>query len=146
MKAQDFTTSLLLDQTPGEVYKAINNVAGWWQGEVKGSSTKLNDEFTYQMQEFHYSKQKVVKLIPDQKVVWLVTESKLNFIENKSEWSGTKIIFEISRINNKTQLQFTHQGLLPTVECYNDCSGGWTGLIQKSLVSFIKTGKGVTVF
>ncbi len=146
MKAQDFTTTILVDQTAGEVYKAINNVGGWWQGEVKGSSTKLNDEFTYKMEEFHYSKQKVVEMVPDQKVVWLVTDSKLNFIEDKSEWTGTKIIFEISRINNKTQLQFTHQGLLPTVECYKGCSGGWTGLIQKSLVSFIKTGKGVTVF
>ena len=78
--------------------------------------------------------------------VWLVTESNLSFTKNKSEWTGTKIIFEISELNNKTQVRFTHIGLVPTVECYRDCSNGWTELIQKSLLSLITKGKGVKAF
>ena len=146
MTTSDFTTSIQVDQSPNEVFNAINNVAGWWQGEIIGNSTKLNEEFTYQMEEFHFSKQKVVEIIPDKKIVWLVTESKLNFIQDKSEWTGTTIVFEISKINNKTQIQFTHKGLVPKVECYKDCSNGWSALIQKSLFSFITTGKGKKVF
>jgi hypothetical protein len=146
MKNQDFTTTLLVDKTPKEVFNAINNVRGWWQGEIEGNTNKLNDEFTYSVEEIHFSKQKVVELIPDKKVVWLVTESKLNFTEDKSEWTGTKIIFEISEINNKTQLRFTHSGLVPKFECYNDCSNAWGQLIQQSLFSLIITGKGKKVF
>lgn len=146
MKTKDFTTSILIDQSPEEAFNAINNVSGWWQGEIKGNSNKLNDEFTYRMEEFHFSKQRVVEIVPNKKIVWLVTESQLNFIEDKSEWTNTKIIFEISEVNNKTQITFTHSGLTPEVECYNDCSSGWGGLIQKSLFSFIKTGKGKKVF
>ena len=146
MANSDFTTSLLVSQTPKEVFTAINNVGGWWQGEVKGETHKLNDEFTYQMLEFHFSKQKLVELIPNEKVVWLVTESNLSFTKNKSEWTGTKIVFEISEVNNKTQVRFTHTGLVPTFECYGDCSNGWTQLIQKSLLSLITTGKGQSVF
>jgi len=144
--ATDFTTIILVNQTPKEVFDAINNVRGWWQGEIEGSTDKLNDEFTYRMQEFHFSKQKVVEVIPNKKIVWLVTESQLNFIKDKNEWAGTKIIFDISEINNKTQLRFTHQGLVPDGECYGACSNGWSQLIQKSLFSLVTAGKGTNVF
>jgi hypothetical protein len=146
MSTADFTTTLLADQSPKEVFSAINNVAGWWQGEVKGRSDKLNDEFVYRMEEFHLSKQKVVEIVPDKKVVWLVTESKLSFTKDESEWTGTKIIFEISEINDKTQVRFTHMGLVPRFECYGDCSNAWTQLVQESLFSLITTGKGKKVF
>jgi len=146
MKDKDFTTTILVNQTPKEVFNAINNVSGWWQGEVKGSSTKLNDEFTYRMEEFHYSKQKLVEVIPNKKVVWLITESNLNFTKDKSEWTGTKISFEISEINDKTQLRFTHMGLIPNFECYGACSNAWGLLVQQSLFSLITTGKGKDVF
>lgn len=146
MNTSDFTTTLIVDQNPKDVFNAINNVSGWWQGKVIGNSTQVNDEFTYEMEPYHFSKQKVVELIPNKKIVWLVTESQLNFIKDKSEWKGTTIVFEISEVNNKTQIHFTHIGLVPKVECYKDCSNGWSMLIQKSLLSFITTGKGTKVF
>jgi hypothetical protein len=146
MKKQDFTTTLSLEQTPLEVFNAINHVSGWWQGEIEGRATKVGDEFTYHMKPFHFSKQKVTELVPGKKIVWLVTESQLNFIEAKTEWTGTTISFEISEANNETQLHFTHHGLVPTVECYDDCSNGWSMLIRQSLFSLITTGKGKQVF
>ncbi len=146
LSTTDFTTTFFVDQTPKHVFDAVNNVAGWWQGDVEGGIDKLDDEFTYRMKDFHYSKQKLIEVVADKKIVWLVTDSKLNFLENKSEWTGTTIIFDISRINNKTQLRFTHKGLVPDFECYNSCSNGWSRLIQESLFSLITTGKGKNVF
>jgi hypothetical protein len=146
MTATDYTTTILVDQTPKEVFNAINNVRGWWQGEIEGSTDKLNDEFTYRMAEFHFSKQKLIEVIPDKKVVWLVTESRLNFIKKKSEWTSTKISFEISKEQNKTQVYFTHMGLVPEIECYGGCSSAWSQLIEQSLFSLITTGKGKKIF
>ena len=146
MPASNFTTIILVNQTPKEVFNAINSVGGWWQGEIKGNTEKLNDEFTYRMGEFHFSKQKLVEVIADKKIVWLVTESELNFIKDKSEWTGTKISFEISKKGTKTQVRFTHLGLVPKIECYSGCSNAWTQLIEQSLLSLITTGKGKKVF
>jgi hypothetical protein len=142
MEQQDFTTSILVDQTPMEAFDAINNVRGWWPGEIEGNTTKLDDEFIYRYKKIHYSKQKLVEVIPGKKVVWLVTDSSLNFVENKTEWTGTKIIFEISEKNNKTQVRFTHQGLIPQYECFDSCSNAWSDIIRNGLRNLITTGKG----
>lgn len=147
MTTPDFKTVLLLDKTQEEVFNAINNVRGWWSGEIEGTAGKQNDEFTYRVGDVHFSKQKVVELAPYQKIEWLVTESNLGFTTNKSEWTNTSICFDISSAaENKTQLIFTHKGLVPAIECFKDCSNAWGQIIQQSLAGLINTGKGVKIF
>lgn len=141
MKKNDFTITVVVDQTPEEVFNAINHPQHWWSGEFTGSTAALNDEFTYRYKEFHFSKQRVVEMVPNKKVVWLVTESTMNFIEDKSEWTGTKMIFDITRQGNATLLRFTHEGLHTGMECFNSCSTSWTQLIQQSLFDLISKGK-----
>lgn len=142
MKALDFTTTILVDQSPAAVFNAINHPQHWWPGEINGSSENLDDEFSYRYKEFHLSKQRIVEMIPDQKVVWLVTESQINYAEDTNEWTGTKVIFEIFEEGNKSRLRFTHQGLVPEIECFDSCSNSWSRIIQQSLFNLITTGKG----
>lgn len=146
MAITNFTTTITVDNSPKEAFDAINNVSAWWQGEVEGNTNNLNDEFIYRMKDFHFSKQKLVELVPNEKVVWLVTDSNLSFAKNKSEWTGTKIVFDITEVNNKTQIHFTQEGLVNEFECYNACSNAWQQLVGQSLYSLITTGKGKDVF
>jgi len=142
MKPSDFTTTLLIDQPQEKVFNAITNVRGWWSEEIEGQTEKLNDEFTYRYLDVHRCKMKLTEVIPNQKIVWQVLDNYFSFTKDSSEWTGTKIIFDISRQDNKTQLRFTHQGLVPGYECYNACSDGWSQYIRHSLLSLITTGKG----
>ena len=143
MNNQDFTTAFSVDKTPEEVFAAINNVRGWWSGApgIEGSTDKLGDEFTYDYEPYHYSKQKITELIAGQKIVWHVLESSINFVKDKGEWKGTQIVFEISKNGDKTEVRFTHVGLVPNNECFDSCSNAWSSYINGSLRSFITTGK-----
>jgi hypothetical protein len=146
MTKLDFTTTIMVDQSEQEVFSAIKNIRGWWSGlygeEFEGNSEQLDDEFTFRAGEgMHYSKQKLIELIPGKKIVWIVTDSKLDFLENKNEWTNTKICFEILRRGNKTGIIFTHVGLVPEIECYDSCSPAWTEYVQEKLLSLITKGK-----
>ncbi|HWI90238.1 MAG TPA: SRPBCC domain-containing protein [Flavisolibacter sp.] len=139
MQNQNFTITILVDGTPADVFKAITDVARWWTGEpgVEGTAHKIGNEFTYRYNGFHYSKQIVTELSPGEKIVWLITESKLDFTKEPNEWTGTQISFDIFPKNNKTALRFTHAGLTQNKECFTDCSNAWTSYINGSLKNFI---------
>ena len=142
MSAQDFTTTLLVDETPKQAFDAINNVRGWWSEEIEGSTDTLNSEFDYHYEDVHRCKIKIVELVPNKKIVWSVLDNYFKFTKDKSEWKGTKIIFDIAKKENKTEMRFTHEGLVPAYECYEICRDAWTGYIQKSLRNLITAGKG----
>ena len=138
----DYTTTILVDQTPKEAFKAINNVTGWWTENLEGSWKKLKDEFTATFGGTFITMQ-VVELVPDTKVVWLVTDCYKDWVKgNKKEWNGTKIAFEISKKGKKTEVKFTHVGLVPEFECYGGCSNAWSEYVGSSLASLISTGTG----
>jgi Activator of Hsp90 ATPase homolog 1-like protein len=143
MSTSDFTTCILVDQTPKEAFDAINNIRGWWSEEIEGSSGKLNDEFKYHYEDVHHCQVKLIEVIPDKKVVWLVMDNYFKFTKDKSEWKGTKINFEVSQNDGKTQIRFTHLGLVSEYECFDICSNAWTQYIQQSLSGLIATGKGL---
>ena len=147
MKNGNYTKTYMVDKAPNEVFNAITDVREWWSGlyseEIQGSSNKLNDEFTFRAGGgVHYSKQKLVEIIPDKKVVWSVIDSELSFIKNKNEWTGTKLCFEISQQGDKTEVRFTHLGLVPEIECFDSCSGAWSQYLEQFVSSLITTGKG----
>lgn len=102
-------------------------MVGGYAEEITGSSDSIGDEFSFSAGGgMHYSRQKLIELAPDNKIVWLVTDSNLTFLKKTDEWVDTKICFEIAKEGDKTILTFSHIGLVPQIECYGGCSSAWT--------------------
>jgi len=138
LKDHSYSATIEVALSPQEVFANINDVSKWWTKDFEGQSTNLNDEFIICPDCGHYSKHKLVEVIPDKKVVWLVTDSKPDWVENdKYEWTNTKMIFEISPKGDMTELKFTHEGLVPGQECYTNCVEGWDMFIKGSLYNIM---------
>lgn len=137
-----YQTTFTVDQSPEEVFSAINNVRGWWSQVVEGHTDRLGGEFHYRYQDVHRATFTITEFVPGQKVVWHVLDNYFNFTKDKSEWVGTDVVFEIARSGNQTEVRFTHVGLVPEYECYDVCSNAWGSYISRSLRDLITTGKG----
>lgn len=142
MDKKDFTATILVDKNKTTAFNAIKNFRAWWSEEIEGNTDRLNEEFFYHYKDIHLCKIKLIEMVPDKKLVYQVIDNQFSFIEDKTEWVGTKLIFEISNEGDKTKIRFTHEGLVPEYECYNVCFDAWTGYIKNSLHNLITTGKG----
>jgi uncharacterized protein YndB with AHSA1/START domain len=142
-RAGSFTTTITVDRPPEAVFAAVLDVRAWWSGRIEGKAAAVGDVFTYRYEDLHRSTQRVAELVPGRRVVWHVTDARLSFVEDQAEWAGTDLVFEIVPRGRQTELRFTHDGLLPTCQCFQACSGGWRFLVQESLRSLLTTGRGV---
>ncbi|MFZ7143907.1 MAG: hypothetical protein ACO1G6_01080, partial [Bacteroidota bacterium] len=164
MENKSFTATIIVNKDKATAFNAIQNFRGWWSEEIEGNSNKLNEEFFYHYKDVHLCKLKLIESIPGERLVYLILDNQFNFIDDKTEWVNTKLVFQISQStsgnpghplnpgknqpsftsesNDQTIIQFTHEGLVPEYECYKVCNDAWTGYITKSLRSYIDTGKG----
>jgi uncharacterized protein YndB with AHSA1/START domain len=138
---KNYTTTFTVDQTPEEVFNAITNVRGWWSEEIEGDTNKLG-VFKYHYQDVHRCTIQITELVPGKKVAWHILDNYFSFVEDKSEWKDTNVVFEIARKGDKTEVHFTHVGLVPLYECYDVCSDAWGTYIKGSLRNLITTGQG----
>ncbi len=74
MEKQNFSTTIFVDQSPQEIFNAVNNVRAWWSETIKGNTAGLHDEFMVDF-DSHWWAFKIIETVPNQKVVWQVSGS-----------------------------------------------------------------------
>ena len=142
MENQDYNATIMVSQSANEAFKNINRVSKWWTENLEGDSENLNGVFTVDFGGNNFVTHKLIEVIPDKKIVWLVTDCHLSWFKDKTEWTNTKMNFEISSEGDSTAIRFTHIGLVPEVECYDNCVKGWDQYIKGSLFKLITEGTG----
>ena len=143
-KQQDFTYSFTVKASAKDVMKSIAQVDKWWAKQFKGNASKLNDVFSV-----YFGKPgdtfvdfKISEVIPEKKIIWLVTDCNLHWIDDKKEWKNNEVIWSLTEKDGKTTIDFVHKGMTPENECYETCKPGWTHHIKDSLIKLIEDGKG----
>lgn len=138
----DLTYSFTVQQSPAEAFAAINDARAWWSGDIEGRTDVLDAEWSYRVQDIHFSAFRITELVPDRSVAWLVTDSRLSFTEDAEEWTGTTVRFDVTPVDGGTEVRFTHLGLQPHVECYGVCRVAWGEYVMGSLRELIESGAG----
>jgi hypothetical protein len=121
METRSFHKSVTTNGFIAEAFNKITKVGDWWLTSFKGRAEKPGDQFRLIMGDHGNATFKIAEVIPCKKIVWLVTDCYLSNYEDKAEWKGTRIIFELSDLKGKAKIDFTHEGLTSEMECYSDC-------------------------
>jgi hypothetical protein len=138
----DYSLSITAKITAREALERISRVSEWWTKGFTGASQKLGDRFTVRFGET-FVDFTIVEVIPEERTVWQVTNSYLHWINNKTEWTGTRIVWEVLAEHETTTVRMTHVGLHPGVECYENCEVGWNFCCGESLLKLLRENKGL---
>ena len=114
--------------------QSIEAISAWW-GPATGSAAE-GGRFRADFGEGRYHEIEVGSVEP-RRVVW----ASVSAPHHHGEWEGTTMLFELAPDGAGTELSFRHAGLTPELECYGNCSAGWTQVLA-SLVSYVDTGTG----
>jgi hypothetical protein len=139
---QGYRSSITANISPIEAFDKISRVSDWWTTGVEGKSQSIGDEFTVRFGNT-FVKFRVIELVPGKSAAWEVIDCNLHWISNKTEWRGTTLVWNLSSADGQTRVTMTHLGLLPGIECYNDCSTGWNFYVGQSLLQLLTGGKGL---
>jgi len=142
MEQKNYQCSITANVTVAKATECINRVDKWWTENFEGSAENLHDTFTVRFGET-FVNFKVIEVIADKKMAWEVTDCYLHWLKDKKEWKNTIVMWELSGTANETKIDFTHIGLAPEIECYNDCVKGWDQYVKDSLLKLMTTGKGL---
>ncbi|MDN5858109.1 MAG: SRPBCC domain-containing protein [Pseudonocardia sp.] len=143
MTDRSFTTTATVDRGAEEVYTAINRPQTWWSTGITGTATTVGDEFVFDSPGHHCWRMRVIDLDPPRRITWQVLDaSSTDFVDDPAEWNGTTIHFDIDARDGRTEIRFTHAGLVPEFECFQAARPAGPATSQRSLSSLLTTGRG----
>jgi len=143
MNPQNYQSSIAAEVTPAEAFDGISRVNEWWAKNIEGNTKNLNDVFTVHFSNGTFVTFKVTESVPGEKIVWQVTDCFLPWLKDKTEWTGTSVVYEIVPSGNETRVTMTHVGLVPEIECFEGCEAGWNRYFKSSLFKLLTENAGV---
>lgn len=140
-----FRHNLTLRASPDDVFAALTTprgIAGWWSDDCDvpttvGSTVRVR--FDCAKKDF-----RIERLEPGRALEWRCTAAYIDLpqLERRSEWVGTRLRFELApTAGGGTELAFEHEGLEPSLDCFELCRAGWRQFLG-SLQRFVETGRG----
>jgi hypothetical protein len=126
--------------TPNAAYRALTTEFDkWWTASSK-PVTQVGDKITFSF-DTTYWKMCVTKLVPDEYVEFECIEAHHRHEglpeSILKEWEGTKLIWKIQQQENKTKVSFVHEGLMPSLDCYDICERGWDHYFVNGLKHYL---------
>ncbi len=125
-------------------YSAIARPQEWWIRDIAGETAAPGGSFNVRFGgENSFVKFTVTDAQPVRRYVWHADDCFLPWFEDKTEWNGTDVIFDITPTAAGCSVSMVHRGLTPEVACYNACTAGWEKHFVTGLQKLITDGVGM---
>ncbi|TNF98768.1 MAG: SRPBCC domain-containing protein [Gammaproteobacteria bacterium] len=141
-----YTCEILVSNTPGAAYQALTTGFDKWWTTRCNPIAEAGDKITFWFGSTYWVMH-AKSLVPDNLVelecieAHHVHEGLPSSILN--EWLGTKLKWEIIKQGENTKIVIVHEGLIPSLKCYEVCEQGWDHFFVNSLKQYLDTGIGL---
>ena len=98
MTDQSYHSRISVDIPQSEAFDKISRVPEWWGTDFEGQSRKVGDIFTVRFANGDMYQIEITELEPNKNVVWQVIDSNQTWHPDATEWTGTKIVWEIRHV------------------------------------------------
>ncbi len=145
MNPDNYTRDIIVSSSPKDAYKALTSEFDKWWTLDSDSVSAVGDTITFKFDTTYW--------------VMCVNTLSSNYIELEcveahhihdglpssilKEWEGTKLKWEIREQNGNTKITLTHEGLKPSLDCFEICKEGWDYFFVTSLKKYLDEGKGL---
>jgi len=148
MTEKNYTRTISVKASPEIIYSALTEGYEHWWTTAGGSVFKqVGDrlKFTFAPLVSYWTLEaKVLK--PNERVELDCVEAYHEFDSQsdsaKREWLGTSLLWTIIPKDDHTDIEFTHRGLTPELQCFGVCEKGWDLFFLSSLKAYLDTGVG----
>jgi len=142
--AGDYCTQVRFERPPDAVFEALTTVPGlaaWWTTRVSGVGVEGGElRIAFPNSGYHQVVLAVETAERPHTVVWSVLAAPA--LPAWAEWPGTRIAVRLRADGaGGTTMDLHHEGLTPTLHCYELCSGGWDYVLA-SLHDHVDSGTG----
>ena len=140
-----YSTNVFINARPEPVFKAITKHVQEWWGNTDSPVSKQGDVFTTSFASTFW-KFEISELDENTRIVWNCIDARHiheGYDGIEKEWVGTSVEWNIETKEDGTLLSFTHNGLVPELNCYEICYPAWERFVTQSLKSYVETGEGM---
>lgn len=143
MIEKSYEHEIVVTAPPVEVYAALTkNINQWWTTSATDAST-LGKIVT-----FHFDKTfktiQVTELAPNRSITWKCLDNYIDIptLTTQGEWTGSTIMWSLIPQDKGTRVKLSHDGLTPSLQCFDICVAGWERFFAGSLKNYLETGQG----
>lgn len=139
---KDYNATLTSSHNAEVIFKTITEEMSNWWAPMSGKFVNLGDQASIRFGENSYWSFEASTLNKPSRVV-LTCNGAHHICDNlsdksRAEWLGTKLVFEITEEQENSHINFTHIGLVPELECFDECKAGWDHYFLGSLKDYLE--------
>lgn len=140
MQLIDYMREIEVSNTPEAVYLALTEEFYKWWTAASHPFKAVGDSATFKFDTTYWT-MRATKLEPG-KCVELECIDAHHRHEGlpesiREEWKGTTLKWNIFRRGDKTRISFVHNGLVPSLNCYEICETGWNYYFVNCLKEYL---------
>ena len=148
MMDKSFSREITVSVSASDAYRALTTDFDKWWAPYTADTLEVGGTIKFHLDPTYWT-MRFTKLVPDRIVELECIEA--NHIDEGSpdsireEWLGTKLRWEIEPGQEGTKISLVHEGLTPSLGCYEICNMGWDYFFVNSLQNYLNSGTGSPV-